>query len=810
LDFNSPDYLPDPYDFDVFGDAPLEHEGATGFGDSGGPLIIDERYSTPVIAGVLYGYLPFFAGQQENSYGLADLYSPLFQHWNQIVANNPYVYAGAKAGDGAWENPNHWLQLMDPAYQIDVGGSLVNALPNFFPDPSASIGPRFGTICFDPIHNGCDDIAGLSTPLAASAGPIVISGGPGSTHFVPKNQDPDPHGHKLGRYYDVTLSQAGNTTLGSAVAIDKFTMNGAQARLTIAPTGNLTVLTDYTQAAGWTQVDGRLASGDMLIANGVLAGGGTIDPTFLTVANAAVVPGNAGAIGTLTIKGDLILTSATSVFTDISKSAADRIAVLADGQNSGIAGLAGTLVATPGKGATPRFGQSFTVLTADGGIQGQFGSVASMLPGVLRVDLSYGANAVTARIGASTLAANLAGNDPIAASFATALDKLRGNSYRQLSNLYGRIDVMDARSLTGMLDTLSPRIVGEALSMNRQQNSLLLGLVGDRLSLLGTDAVHNDAFEVVGAPASPAPLPGRGGQSAPSEFVQPMTGNRTTAGRLPDSMSGFIAQGNDAGALNFTDSRGMAVRTSWHMAMGLEWTAAPRVTFGTALGIAGGHSTLTGSDAQSTTSQWAGYGSYRLDGGAYLAGLASAGYSSLDLSRGDATGINSTPLNGATKALTYDIQLEAGTNLAPATGLTVTPRASLRYSSVRIGGYREAGSETSLLVDGLKDNRLEARFGVNLDGDLPLGGSWRFSPHLSVNNVRALTSGTGSVTVRFAEAAGIPIALPLVSNDRSWAESRGAISLASGNFSIDVAFQAEVGRTDYRNDRATIGFTKTF
>jgi hypothetical protein len=807
IDFNSPDYLPEPYDFDVFLDAPLEHEGAVGEGDSGGPLIVDQRYGTPVIAGVLSAYQPFFSGQPGNKYGAVDLYQPLFQYWNQIVANNPYVYAGAKPGDGAWENPNHWVQLMDPAYQIDVNGSLVNALPNFMPDPSAILGPRFGTLS---TVTGPDDIADLSAPLATSARPIVIPGGPGSTHFVPKNQDPDPHGHKLGRYYDVTLSQPGNTTLGSNVTIDKLTMNGTQARLTIAPTGNLTVLTDYTQAAGWTQVDGRLASGDMLIANGVLAGGGTIDPTFLTVANAGIVPGNAGTIGTLTIKGDLILTSATSVFTDFSKSRADRITVLADGGNSGIAGLAGTLVATLGNGAIPRFGQTFIILTADGGIQGQFGSVASMLPGVLKVDLSYGANAVTAQIGAGSLAANLAGHDPIATSFANALDKLRGQSYNQLSNLYGEIDVMDARSLTGILDTLSPRIVGEALSMNRQQNGELLGMVSDRLSLLGTDAVRRGTFSVVGAPASLGSFGGRSGTFAPWGLTQSLIGTRTTASRLPDSMSGFISQGNDAGALSLTDSRGMVMRTSWHMAMGLEWAAAPSVTLGTAFGIAGGHAALTGSDAQTTTSQWVGYGSYRLGGGAYIAGLASAGFGSFDLSRGDATRINSTPLNGAAKALSYDMELEVGKNLTPVTGLTVSPRASLRYSAVRIGGYREAGNETALLVDAVKDHRLEARIGVTVDGEVQVGGGWFFKPQLSADNVRALDGGSRMVTVRFADAAGVPVALPLISNDRKWTEARAAIRLAKGSLAIDAGVKSDIGRAEYRNDRATIGFTKVF
>jgi hypothetical protein len=56
-----------------------------------------------VIAGVLTGSWSFNNGI--STYGQFNVYPPLFQFWEDIVQNNPYVYASAKAGDGDWFDP---------------------------------------------------------------------------------------------------------------------------------------------------------------------------------------------------------------------------------------------------------------------------------------------------------------------------------------------------------------------------------------------------------------------------------------------------------------------------------------------------------------------------------------------------------------------------------------------------------------------------------------------------------------------------------------------------------------------------------
>ena len=65
LDFDDPrrgQAGADPEDFNGFRDNALPREGTTGPGDSGGPLILDQTFSKPVVIGVLSGGSTFFAG----------------------------------------------------------------------------------------------------------------------------------------------------------------------------------------------------------------------------------------------------------------------------------------------------------------------------------------------------------------------------------------------------------------------------------------------------------------------------------------------------------------------------------------------------------------------------------------------------------------------------------------------------------------------------------------------------------------------------------------------------------------------------
>jgi uncharacterized protein with beta-barrel porin domain len=809
LDFDSPTGQGTGFDFDLFDGPALPREGTTAGGDSGGPLIIDQAFSKPVVAGVLSGGSRFFGPQPFSSYGTSSFYQPLFLYWDVIVANNPYKYATNKVGLSDWTNAAHWVQTMDPNYAVIRDGQLVNALPGSPGQALSSDTTKFGGVC---ILDDCEnfDRAGPENP-GTGAG-LVVPGGPGSTNFVPNNVTANPAAGVNARYYDVTLAAPGATFVTTAINIDRLTIDGPTV-LDVRTAGSLRVLGDFTQLFGWTNVDGLLRTGEAMIATGLLTGSGTIDPTFLTVASAGIAPGGYEKFGTLTVRGDLILSSGTLLQIDANRNGADKLVVVGDAANAGIISLGGVIYFVKPGGPAPRHGQSFEIITATGGVQGTFDAVLGK-QGVLRPNLAYGANNVVVTLHAGKLSDNLQGNSAAARYFAEALDVLRGGSYDALYNLYGAVDVMEAAALTATLDGLNPRIAGEAFALARDDSAIVRSVVADRLSTLGTAESRTGTFTVVGAPGTLGLGIGQtrlsGSSASQLSFARRYAPSGASYGRLPETVSGFISGGFDAGARSFAGSGAGADRSSWHMAMGLEMEAAPDVTLGTAFGIVNGRSRIAGSEADSKTNQALAYGSYRLGGGAYVAGLASISHSTIGLQRGVSTGIDTFSLNGTTRALNQDVQAEAGINIDVAKGLTFTPRASIRHSYSRVSGFRERGSEVALLVDDITDRRVEARLGAKLAGSTPLGSGWALAPNLSVDAVRTVAGDGTDLTVRFAEAAGFAFALPGVDQDRRWTEVRGGLSLTNGPVSLGAAIQSDIGRSDFRDNRAVADFTFRF
>lgn len=96
----------------------MPKEGITAEGDSGGPLVIDRAFAKQVVIGVLSGGSRYFNAQASGSYGTSSFYQPLYLFWDYVAAANPYRYVNAVAGDGAWTDPNHWVTVADPSYQI--------------------------------------------------------------------------------------------------------------------------------------------------------------------------------------------------------------------------------------------------------------------------------------------------------------------------------------------------------------------------------------------------------------------------------------------------------------------------------------------------------------------------------------------------------------------------------------------------------------------------------------------------------------------------------------------------------------------
>ena len=114
-------------------------------------------------------------------------------------------------------------------------------------------------------------------------------------------------------------------------------------------------------------------------AGGMLGGTGVIGST--TINGGTLSPGN--SIGTLTVQGNLVLTSASAYLVEVSPTAADRTNV------TGTASLAGTVQAVFGPGSS--FARTYTILSAAGGLGGtRFNSlITGNLPVNFATSLSY-------------------------------------------------------------------------------------------------------------------------------------------------------------------------------------------------------------------------------------------------------------------------------------------------------------------------------------------------------------------------------------------------------------------------------------
>ena len=798
------------YDFNVLGGPEgkaLPREGSTAGGDSGGPLIVDQRFEKPVVVGVLTGSVSYNGGI--STYGQMNVYPPLFAFWEQIVQNNPYVYASAKAGNGDWFDPTHWVQDMDPNYAI-IGpdGKLLNALPDHGQVGADGVTDRFGTVCY--LNQNCSTLTGTSTGDGDGSNSFVTAGGPGSTNFVPNNVEPvnsaDVTKHVKARYYDVTLRNAGTTALSGNATIDRLVVEG-KAKLDIKAPGALKVWTDYVQDGGWLNVDGRLTAGESLIIEGLLTGTGTFDPTFLTVVQGYVAPGGGDKIGTLTVQGDLILASKSALFIDVKRGATDLLAVTGDADNTGILAINGAALVLNKltDGAAPKHGDKFTVATATGGIDGTFGLVHTF-QGVLKPVISYNPNSVVIDMRAGSMKDFLGTSTPTALAFAQALDTLRAGSYLNLSNVYGSLDMMGVGQLAMSLDAMSPRVMGEAQGLLDNQSRLLSANVTDRLSLIGTGKAQGMRY------TGDARLLGQRTETAASvagHAFAGLTPSEGTVQALGEGVSGFVASGSLSGQSGYGMRAGAGQRGGW-FASGLELALSGKATIGTAAGYSFASST-PGSDRASTRmTQVAAYGAYNLGNGSYAGFMANAESGKVETLRGAAAGLETFALGGATSSQRYGVAAEFGHEVGMGEGFAVTPRVRVGYDRLSLGGFEEAGANAALALDGVTFEKVEARMGFAFAGSRALGGGWSVTPQLQADYVSLLSDRDTGLDVRFAAAPEYSFALPLAGGAGSWGEAKGGVTLTDGTVSFGAGFETTFGEVAGRDDRAMAQFNLRF
>lgn len=885
-------------DINVFRDDALPNEGTTAGGDSGGPLILGAANNTlsneDLVIGVLSGGSRFFGGSQPfSSIGTTSFYQPLSLYWQYIVANNPYRYVSAKAGNGNWEDANHWQTDLDPMYRIiNAQGQVVNGLPTTPELGPNGTGGDFGAVCiefensadfcrdlatgeefgtFNPPSGGnqpaggvtvwnnraqvsLDDLiavegtvqpgeiaaleAGFTTvdlsnnrarvsldelitiEGAASSGedaalqsastnarpsleggrseqaaqvsaetlpaPTLANGLPGATGFVPNNIDAvttdttrvDP------RYFDVTLSRTGTTTLSSNVTIDRLTVTG-NAGLTVNSGGSLRSLIDINQFGGRVNVNGGITSvGDYTLFGGMLEGTGTITAPFLTSITGAFSPGTVGGTGTLTINGNLVMSSGTTFMVDLGTgTTSDRLAV------TGIANVGGIVnVGTGVMGRVNGLGERYTIVTGTGGVSGTF--TARSLSAILSQSFIYQPNAVLMEIRAASYNTVIDRNDPVQLAYAQLFDQNRPNA--ALASFYG-LDFATTDQIRSTFTSLAPVNEQAVRSLSAQSINMLQNFndarmrEADKSRSGGKVAVTGRPLELAQMSLSPVGQPLGGALMAMQAGGEETEMTETS---LPDNVGMFLSAGYvtaDADSMP-----GFAQETDisgYFIAGGIEFYPGDN----TMVGLSGFYNSLEadtplGQRVDSETYAASLYMRHAFENGPVIDAQFSMGNMGFDTQR--TVQFLGTPqtLTSSSDDLLVSGALGIYYDLTSSIG-TFSPGIEARYASVNIGTVRETGGATALAVVREKFTSTQARFGFDYE---------KIGKGVAINATAQLVwefeDGPQLLAANFANGIGPNANFVLDKSDHTWGEIGISATVGDGPFQLSVGADTTIGR----------------
>lgn len=841
--------LPGP-SIDLFPGDALPNEVATAGGDSGGPLMAMNIFDNPLILGVLSGgFVQGLFHTANQQYGKVSYYNPLYAYADWIAQNNPYKYV-TNSGGGDWFDGSIWVQTLDPNYFIYADGQIVNGIPGG-PDLGTNPGDPWGVV-FDTdvadlvsgssaagdsmlapatttnfaadglVGNYQGDVrsgpGGQQGASSTSEGFETVEGdgaatqntGPGSTGFVPSNFY-GTQGSAAPRFYDVTLAASGNVTLsGAFVEIDRLTLAGPAAELTIAADADMWSLISTELLAGTLTVNGGLITREVINWGGLVRGTGTLDlfdPNYLFGNGqlfsgaffnvAGVVNPGAASQGGLSIFGDYIQSSAGTLL--INWGAADNSLLDITGDVS----LAGGVMVNPTGGYVPLFGDRRTVLQYSGDRVGEFDMVMQ-LPGVLYFNPVYGAGTVELEILAETFTSFANFANPSQAALGARLDALRGNPQAgPVAGLYQIIDLLPNGPLEDAFENLVPH---EGFQLRRSVSSH-----GDLLNA----ALRNRMLQ--GAPRGGASgsgqamfnLMGSENASMMSGMALAENARQSAATGQPDVIDAgngfevFFAGGLiDGSAPTTASSANASIEGGFAMA-GIDYGARTGWRFGGAIGFATSESeqSLVGGGAANSrveSVQVTGYAAYRSDTVQALL-AATYGDHTARAGRTAVVGGVSLPVAGTIDATSYDVTAQIGYTFSEGT-VFATPLASITWHRIEMDGGSMAGSPAAFSLTSFSDSFTTARIGVDAGLSVP-GERYTFEPRIYLGYANRLSSDSETISGDFAGTPGtqgFALASGLEAEDDWFEVSIGATARMNFGVDLSIAYETRTGGNHIR------------
>jgi uncharacterized protein with beta-barrel porin domain len=846
--------LPGP-SLDLFPGDALPNEVGSAGGDSGGPLMAMNIFSNPLLLGVLSG--GFIDGSYQAAgqyYGGVSYYNPLFAYAGWIAENNPYKYV-TNTGGGDWFDETIWVQAMDPNYFIYQDGEIVNGLPEG-PDLGTGTGDPWGVVFDTDISEllsgesgGASGIAAPNTATDFAADGIVanvdgairatpsqptdIGGaaattaegyevvgagdsasqntGPGATGFAPVNFY-GVQGSQAPRFYDVTLGASGNVTLsGANVEIDRLTLAGPAAELTIAADGNLWSLISTELFAGTLTVNGSLITREVVNWGGLVRGTGALnlyDPNFFLGNNqlfsgaffnvAGIINPGLDDEGGLSLNGDFIQSSGGGFLVDWNATSNSLLSVLGD------VSLAGAVMVNPTGGYVPQFGDRRTVLLYSGDLVGEFDAVMD-LPGVLYIDAIYSAGEVELEILAEDFTSFANFTNPSQAALGNRLDGLRGNPQAgPVASLYQVVDLLPNGPLEDAFENLVPH---EGFQLRRAMgtHSDLLGtaLRGRMLqgSPTGTPTGGGQAmFSLMGSETSS----GMSGMAIADTMRMNGSATQAEAQDLGNGFEVFFAGGLVDGSAPTTSSSADASIEGGFAMAGVDYGRSIGWRFGGALGFATSESDQALAGGGSATSrvesvQITGYAAYRSETVQALL-AASYGDHTSRAGRTAVVGGLSLPVSGSLGATSYDVTGQIGYTFTQG-AFRATPLAGITWQQIEVDAASMTGSPAAFDLSSYTDSFTTARVGVDA-GYVFAGGSYTVEPRVYLGYANRLSDESETISGDFAGTPGTQgfVLGSGLNAEGDWFEvSVGAIARLNNGIDLSVAYETRTGGDQIRD-----------
>lgn len=536
---------------------------------------------------------------------------------------------------------------------------------------------------------------------------------------------------------------------------------GGKLALTKEGTGSLTLTgtSTYTGATtvsgGTLTVNGSIASSAITVEDGAtLSGSGTVGSTTLN-SGAVIRPG--GPATTLTISGDLIFNDGSRYEVEADPASADSSLIRVTGTVS----LAGGSVVQIGSQCAYRPFSTYTILTADGGIEGAFDEVVSDFA-FLTPDLLYVGNDVRLTLLRNDIA--------FADKAATRNQIATANGAESLGrgrDLYDAILLLADDEARVAFDQLSGEIHASAKTMLIEDSRFLRQTVMSRLNMSRDNRAEGGATNTGAGMIEPA---------------------ADLAVALPSSgfwMSGFGSWGNGDGDGN---------AASLDRSVGGSFIGADARLGQGRLGLLGGYSrTSVDADDRNSSGRADGYhiglyGDIAWQGFVLRAGAAYT-WSEIETER------------QITNPVRENLKAEYGTGTAQLFGeaayqaqfgdLAVEPFVQAAYVTLSSEGFRETGGSAALRSKAARDNSLVTTLGV------------RPRVEFSLAETKARAFGLigwqrvfGDITPesRFAFAGGADFTIRGAPMARDSALIEAGLDLAlGGSLSLGAAYQGRFG-----------------